>query len=77
MSSFQFENFDFWNIFIFFSKQLNKLDECIDDCTKAIELDESYIKAYLRRAKSYTEKEDHDSAVLDYEKVYKLDKTKG
>ncbi len=57
--------------------KLNKLDECIEDCSKAIELDESYIKAYARRAKSYMDKEDYESAVNDYEKVYKLDKTKG
>ncbi len=56
--------------------KLNKLDECIEDCTRAIDLDANYLKAYLRRAKSYTDKEDYESAVLDYEKVYKLDKTK-
>ena len=57
--------------------QLNKLDDCIKDCTKAIELDESYLKAYSRRAKSYMEKEDYEQAVIDYEKIYKLDKSKG
>lgn len=56
--------------------KLNKLDDCIEDCTKAIDLDPNYIKAYLRRAKSYTEKEEFESAIIDYEKVYKLDKTK-
>lgn len=56
--------------------KLNKLDECIEDCTRAIDLDANYLKAYLRRAKSYTDKEDYESAVIDYEKVYKLDKTK-
>ncbi len=56
---------------------MNKLDDCIDDCSKAIELDDSYIKAYARRAKAYMDKEDYESAVNDYEKVYKLDKTKG
>lgn len=33
--------------------QLNKLDQAIEDCTKAIKLDETYIKAYLRRAQWY------------------------
>lgn len=56
--------------------KLNRIDDCIADCTKAIELDESYIKAYARRAKTYMDKEDFESAVIDYEKVYKLDKTK-
>lgn len=56
---------------------MNKLDECIDDCTKAIDLDEGYIKAYLRRAKCFMDKEEFEKAIADYEKVYKLDKTKG
>lgn len=30
--------------------QLKKLEQAIEDCTKAIKLDETYIKAYLRRA---------------------------
>jgi DnaJ family protein C protein 7 len=58
------------------SSKLNNLDECIKDCTKAIELDEAYLKALSRRAKCYMEKEDFDSAVIDYEKIYKLDKSK-
>lgn len=56
--------------------KLNKLDDCISDCTKAIELDESYIKAYARRAKSYMDQEDYEAAVIDYEKLFKLEKTK-
>ena len=56
---------------------MNKLDNCINDCTSAIELDSGYIKAYARRAKSYMDQEEYESAVIDYEKVYKLDKTKG
>ena len=56
---------------------MNKLYQSIEDCNKAIELDEGYIKAYLRRAKSYMDKEEYESAVIDYEKVCKLDKTKG
>ncbi len=57
--------------------KLNKLDECIEECTKAIELDDNYIKAYSRRAKTYMDKEDYEQAVIDYEKIYKLDKSKG
>ena len=36
-----------------FCCQMGKMNEAIDDCTKAIELDEKYVKAYLRRAKWY------------------------
>lgn len=56
--------------------KLNKLDECIEECTKAIDLDDTYIKAYSRRAKTYMDKEDYEHAVTDYEKIYKLDKSK-
>lgn len=56
--------------------KLNKLDECIEECTKAIELDDNYMKAYSRRAKTYMEKEEYEQAVVDYEKLYKLDKSK-
>lgn len=31
--------------------KINRLPEAIENCTKAIELDDTYIKAYLRRAK--------------------------
>ncbi|CAF0728958.1 unnamed protein product [Brachionus calyciflorus] len=58
------------------SSKMNNLDKCIEDCTKAIELDDGYVKAYLRRAKCYMDKEEYESAVSDYEKVNKLDKTK-
>lgn len=39
-------------VFTFLSK-LKKLDQAIDDCSKAIKLDDTYIKAYLRRAQWY------------------------
>lgn len=58
------------------SSKLNKLDKCIEDCTKAIELDDSYLKAYLKRAKAYMDTEQYEQAVQDYERVCKLDKTK-
>ena len=35
---------------------MNKMTEAIDDCSKAIELDDKYVKAYLRRAKWYVGK---------------------
>lgn len=42
--------------------QLNRMDDAINDCSNAIELDDTYIKAYLRRAKWYK--------VLAFVKVY-------
>ncbi|XP_060138063.1 dnaJ homolog subfamily C member 7 [Zootoca vivipara] len=56
--------------------QLRKLDEAIEDCTSAIKLDDTYIKAYLRRAQCYMDTEQYEDAVRDYEKVYQTEKTK-
>jgi DnaJ family protein C protein 7 len=53
------------------------LDEAISDCTKAIELDSNYIKAYMKRAKLYSDQEMFEEAVRDYECVYKKEKTRG
>lgn len=55
--------------------QLRKLRESVSDCTKAIELDESYLKAFLRRGKSYTELEEYEEAVRDYEAVHRLERS--
>ncbi|XP_016122206.1 dnaJ homolog subfamily C member 7-like, partial [Sinocyclocheilus grahami] len=42
--------------------KLNKLEQAIEDCTKAIKLDETYIKAYLRRAQCYMDTEQYEEA---------------
>uniref|UniRef100_A0A8C2WMW7 J domain-containing protein n=1 Tax=Cyclopterus lumpus TaxID=8103 RepID=A0A8C2WMW7_CYCLU len=55
--------------------KLKKLNEAIDDCTSAIKLDDTYIKAYLRRAQCYMNTEQYEEAVRDYEKVYQTEKT--
>ncbi|XP_036405053.1 dnaJ homolog subfamily C member 7-like isoform X1 [Megalops cyprinoides] len=56
--------------------KLKKTEQAIDDCTNAIKLDETYIKAYLRRAQCYMDTEQYEEAVRDYEKVYQTEKTK-
>ncbi|CAG02333.1 unnamed protein product, partial [Tetraodon nigroviridis] len=56
--------------------KLNKLEQAIEDCTKAVKLDETYIKAYLRRAQCYMDTEQYEEAVRDYEHVYQAEKTK-
>ncbi|KAH0626922.1 hypothetical protein JD844_002219 [Phrynosoma platyrhinos] len=58
------------------NSKLRKLDEAIEDCTCAIKLDDTYIKAYLRRAQCYMDTEQYEDAVRDYEKVYQTEKTK-
>lgn len=57
--------------------QLGKLKEALGDCDRAIELDETYIKAYLRRAKINMDLEQFEDAVRDYEKVNKMEKNRG
>ncbi|RWS15316.1 dnaJ subfamily C member 7-like protein [Dinothrombium tinctorium] len=39
------------------SAKRKNLNEAVEDCTKAIKLDENYIKAYLKRAKLYSDLE--------------------
>ncbi|KAF7239173.1 hypothetical protein EYD10_14163 [Varanus komodoensis] len=58
------------------NSKLRKLEEAIEDCTSAIKLDNTYIKAYLRRAQCYMDTEQYEEAVRDYEKVYQTEKTK-
>lgn len=53
--------------------KLQNYDKAIKDCTKAIELDDKYLKAYLRRAQSYEVKEKYDESLADFKKVLELD----
>ncbi|KAL0105114.1 hypothetical protein PUN28_016637 [Cardiocondyla obscurior] len=45
----------------------------ISDCTKAIELNSSYVKAYIRRAQLYEETDKLDEALEDFKKVLTFD----
>ncbi|KAK4880754.1 hypothetical protein RN001_008900 [Aquatica leii] len=56
--------------------RLVKLQEAVADCTAALNLDETYLKALLRRAKCYTDLGEHEEAVRDYEKAFKMDKSR-
>lgn len=54
--------------------KLQRLLECIEDCTIAIGIDEGCVKAYYRRAQAREQmNERHDEALSDYEKVLKLE----
>lgn len=53
--------------------KLGKLSEAIDDCTKSIQLDKTYLKPYLRRGSAYMEIESFDQAVKDFEQLVKMD----
>jgi len=54
--------------------KLKKLKESIEDCNAALNLDEKYMKALLRRAKSYMEMEMYEEAVRDYETAMRSDR---
>jgi len=54
--------------------KLKRLEDSIKDCSSALELDEKYLKALLRRAKSYMDLEQFDESVRDYETAHKMDR---
>lgn len=58
------------------SSRLSKTKEAIQDCSAALNLDDSYLKALLRRAKCYMDLGAFEEAVKDYEKVCKMDKSR-
>ncbi|XP_018319119.1 tetratricopeptide repeat protein 1 [Agrilus planipennis] len=53
--------------------KLNKVKSAIGDCSKAIELNSDYVRAYMRRAKLYEDSDKLDEALADYKKVLELD----
>ncbi|XP_062200875.1 uncharacterized protein LOC133903490 isoform X2 [Phragmites australis] len=53
--------------------KLGKHDETIKECTKALELNPSYLKALLRRAEAHEKLEHYDEAIADMKKVIELD----
>lgn len=50
--------------------------ESVEECTKALNLDEGYLKALLRRAASYMELKEYEEAVRDLEKASKINKSR-
>ena len=45
----------------------------MSDCNKSIELDDKYVKSYLRRAEIKLKLEEFNDAVADYWKIKELD----
>lgn len=64
---------------ILFANRAAAKSKCLDqqsaisDCTKAIELNPNYVKAYVRRAQLYEASEKLDEALEDYKKVLTFD----
>ncbi|XKL66340.1 hypothetical protein PGB90_009760 [Kerria lacca] len=53
--------------------KLDRKESAIEDCTKAINLNSNYLRAYLRRAMLYEEMDKLDEALEDYKKILELD----
>lgn len=53
--------------------KLGRTKSAIEDCTKALELNDKYLRAYLRRAKLYEDTEKLDESLEDYKKILELD----
>ncbi|OQR91889.1 Mitochondrial Protein Translocase (MPT) Family [Achlya hypogyna] len=54
---------------------LGRQEECIDDCSVAIELSPKYVKAYLRRAQAYEKLDKLEEALKDVKSVLEIDPT--
>ncbi|KAJ8936726.1 hypothetical protein NQ318_007086 [Aromia moschata] len=53
--------------------KLGRKQIAIEDCSKAIELNDKYVKAYLRRAQLYEETEKFDESLEDFKKILTID----
>ncbi|KAJ8967532.1 hypothetical protein NQ314_002847 [Rhamnusium bicolor] len=53
--------------------KLERKQSAIEDCSKALELNDTYVKVYLRRAKLYEETEKLDESLEDYKKILSFD----
>ncbi|XP_076350616.1 dnaJ homolog subfamily C member 7-like isoform X3 [Tachypleus tridentatus] len=54
--------------------KMNRINEAVEDYSKAIQLDKEYVKAYLRRAKCYMDTHKYEEAVRDFETLYQKNK---
>ncbi|KAL6214694.1 hypothetical protein ACLB2K_014126 [Fragaria x ananassa] len=57
---------------ICFSK-LGKYEDAVKECTKAVELNPSYLKALIRRAEAHEKLEHFEEAITDMKKILELD----
>ncbi|GBP77343.1 Tetratricopeptide repeat protein 1 [Eumeta japonica] len=53
--------------------KLERYKGATKDCTKSIELDDKYLKAYVRRAQCYESMEKFEESLSDYKKILELD----
>ena len=53
---------------------MKKFTESVSDCEEALKLDEKYLKAFVRRGRSYMELEKYEEAVRDFEQAQKMER---
>eukprot|EP00771_Trimastix_marina_P003940 gnl/Trimastix_PCT/656.p1 GENE.gnl/Trimastix_PCT/656~~gnl/Trimastix_PCT/656.p1 ORF type:complete len:508 (+),score=176.88 gnl/Trimastix_PCT/656:112-1524(+) len=52
--------------------KLDRFEDAVADCTQAIQRNEEYEKAYLRRAEAYMKTKQFEEAARDYEKLQRM-----
>ena len=50
-----------------------KYEAAVQSCSKSIEFDPDYVKAFVRRAESYKQIDKLEEALQDYQKILQLD----
>ncbi|CEG42711.1 TPR repeat-containing protein [Plasmopara halstedii] len=55
--------------------RLGRTEESVDDCTQAVTLSPTYVKALLRRAEAYEKMDKLEEALADYNAILKIDPT--
>ncbi|KAF4029681.1 Tetratricopeptide repeat [Phytophthora infestans] len=55
--------------------RLGRTEESVDDCTQAVTLSPTYVKALLRRAEAFEKLDKLEEALADYDAVLKIDPT--
>ncbi|XP_076915803.1 uncharacterized protein LOC143575272 [Bidens hawaiensis] len=53
--------------------KLGKYEDTVKECTKALELNPSYMKALIRRGEAHEKLENYDEAITDMKKILELD----
>ena len=61
--------------FSFIELQQNRYENSLKECSRAIELNPNYDKAYMKRGMLNDELQNYADSVLDYEKLYRKLKT--
>ncbi|KAF4317869.1 hypothetical protein BBO99_00003740 [Phytophthora kernoviae] len=70
-----------YNMAVYFSNRaacllrLGRTEESVDDCTQAVTLSPTYVKALLRRAEALEKLDRLEEALADYDTVLKIDPT--